>query len=601
MNRIDTAGRALMKRLRIQEFPGRLRAILDQDSSRLALQSVVVGAVVWLPVFILKLAVEETFQAVMQWVDGANSALWVMLPLLVGAAMVAALVMYRGSRILYHDEDGRVHSLSDIEGDGLERAIALYYTSEPSFERALLGKEGLEARWELPTYALALRKMAATWATLGSGGSGGLEGSVALVGESLAAMIFKPRQPLQKLERRHRWLGRPIGWWSMNDIDQLQTAQLCGIAAAIATLTSAPFASAFFAAEVMYRRRPLVEKLIYSLISTLVAYFLSTLVLGGHAYFFSLDRVYLPPTEWRYYGLVVVTAIVIAIISIYFTRLRKLIDNAFHHNVSNLWLRHLSGAFVTGLIALLSLVVVSAYAGGSRSESFELVLGSGRGVIELALAGRLTLLVAGVALIGKILTTAVTIGSGGSAGMLIPSLYLGAMSAAIVAALTGYEPMLLIAPAMTASLASISNVPIAAILLPVELFSAHYLPPALLALIVCALLTQNNRVYRTQRETFDKRQILPGVEVRRISVPNEWDGQTLIALDLRRRFGVTVLGVVEVSAGNRSPLVRLDIPADLLLTSQDSMVVMGDQTNLDILEDHIRAGAQIGASEAPSA
>lgn len=601
MIQIDKAFRALIQRLRLQQLSGRLRALLDQDTSRLALQSIVIGAVVWLPIFLLRLAVEQTFQAVMRWVDGAGSALWVMLPLLVGASAVAALVLYRGVRIIYHDENGRVHSLADVEGDGLERAIALYYASEPSFERTLLGQEGLEARWELPTYSLALRKMAATWATLGSGGSGGLEGSVALVGECLATMMFKPRQPLQQLGQRHRWLRWPIGWWSINDVDQLQTAQLSGIAAAIATLTGAPFTSAFFAAEVMYRRRPLVEKLFYSLISTLVAYFLSTLPLGGHTAFFTLDRVYLPPADGRYYGLVVVTAVAIAMISIYFARLRKLVDNAFHHGVPNIWLRHLSGAFVTGVIALITLVVVSSRVGGTPSASFQLVLGSGQGVIGLALAGQLTLLAASVALIGKILTTIVTIGSGGSAGLLIPSLYLGTMSATIVAALTGYEPMLLIAPAMTASLASISNVPIAAILLPVELFSSHYLPPALLALVVCALLTQNNRIYRTQRETFDKRQILPGVEVRRVPVPKAWDGQTLIALDIRRRFGVTVLGVLEMRAGHRSPLVRLDIPPTLVLTDQYGMVVMGEQSNLDALEEFIRAEPPLGQVEEPPA
>ncbi|MBK7215986.1 MAG: hypothetical protein IPH95_02670 [Candidatus Promineofilum sp.] len=134
----------------------------------------------------------------------------------------------RTAMIAYYDQEGHVHELVDVEGDGLERAIALYYASEPSFERALLGKEGVAVRWELPTLSLAGRKFAATWATLGSGGSGGLEGSVALIGESIAAAMFKPRPALQR-DATSRWLRKPLSWWSTGDTDHLQAAQLSGM------------------------------------------------------------------------------------------------------------------------------------------------------------------------------------------------------------------------------------------------------------------------------------------------------------------------------------------------------------------------------------
>ncbi|MBK7215988.1 MAG: hypothetical protein IPH95_02680 [Candidatus Promineofilum sp.] len=75
-----------------------------------------------------------------------------------------------------------------------------------------------------------------------------------------------------------------------------------------------------------------------------------------------------------------------------------------------------------------------------------------------------------------------------------------------------------------------------------ELFSAHYLPPALLAVVVCALLTHNVPIYRSQREGFDNRQIAPGVAVRRVMVPATWDRRTMVELDLRRRFNVTIMG-----------------------------------------------------------
>lgn len=588
MKRSDLLGRAFGPLKRNFRRLGRLPPSFDEAEKRLVLQSVVIGVVVWGPVFLLREIVHHTFNFTLGWLDNAPSTFLVLVPLGIGALLVAAVANYRGRQIIHYEGDGEVHELSDVEGDGLERAIALYHAAEPSFEHALLGKEGVEVRWELPTFSLAARKFVATWITLGSGGSGGLEASVALIGESLAASMFKPRPPFARARDRFQWLARPLRWWSAQDVDHLQTAQLCGIAAAVATLTGAPFMSAFFAAEVMYRRRPLIEKLIYSLISTLVAYFLGTLVTGGHLPLFQTELVYLPSGEWQYFGLVAIMSLLIAAISIYFTRLRGLIENAFNRYISNVWARHLIGALLTGLVALVVVSLSRRYGDMGQVDSLSLALGTGDHAIELALAGELTIILAVIALVGKTFTTLLTIGSGGSAGFLIPALFLGTMVATVVAAVAGYEPMLLIVPAMTASLVSLVNVPLAAILLPVELFSSHYLPASLLALLICTLLTQNDKIYRTQRETFDRRQILPGVEVRRVFVPIEWDRKTLVDLDLRRKFEVTVIGALEHHDRKGAAQVRLDPSATLTLRQGDAIVVMGAEDNLNRLENSIR-------------
>jgi len=573
---------------------GRLPTRFDRENRRLVIQSALVGAAVWGPVFVLKLAVPAVFGAVVAWVERVP-IYWLVAPLLLGAAVVAWIVTRgRTATIAYYDQNGHVHELVDVEGDGLERAIALYYAAEPSFERALLGKEGVEVRWELPTLSLAGRKFIATLATLGSGGSGGLEGSVALIGESIAAALFKPRSlPIGGAIRG--WLRKPLAWWSTSDTDHLQAAQLSGVAAAIATLTGAPFMSAFFAAEVMYRRRPLVDKLLYSLISTLVAYFLSTIAHVGHRTLFAVESLYLPPDDWRYYGLVLIMSLVVALSSMAFVALRRIVESQFHQRFHSLWARHLTGALLTALVALIAVALTAGRGLASRGEALHLVLSTGGLTIDRALAGELTLTVALVALFGKMVATATTIGSGGSGGLLIPSLYLGAMVAAAFGAVVPYPPMTLIVPAMTASLVSIANVPLAAMLLPVELFSAHYLPPALMAVIVGTLLTQGTPVYRTQREGFDNRQIAPGVAVRRVMVPTRWDRRTLTDLDLRRRFNVTVIGVLELTGEDGRAQVRLDPSAALCLTVGDIVVVLGMEEDLDRLEAHIQSRLGEGA------
>lgn len=588
MNWRQINGARVINWVRQQQKRSPLFRNFDRSEQRLVLQSAIIGAVVWLPVFLLKSVVHITFDHVLSLLERSPTVLFVVIPLWLGALAVVAIVRTRGTKLIYYNREGQLRELHDVEGDGLERAISLYYASEPSFEHSLQGKEGLEVRWELPTFSLAVRKFLATWSTLGSGGSGGLEASVALIGESLAAAMFKPRAPIREAGHRSPVLRKVTRWWSAGDSDDLQTAQLCGIAAAVATLTGAPFMSAFFAAEIMYRRRPLIEKLIYSLIATLVAYFLSTLATSGHETLFEVERLYLPPADWRYYSVVLLMSIAIAFVSIYFVRARRLLERAFRDKVTNIWWKHLLGATLTGLIAITTVQIAQHFSLTDQSGALDMVLSTGDRTIEMAMAGQLTLGLASLALVGKMLATLSTISSGGSAGLLIPSLYLGTMMAAMVATVSGYEPLLLIVPAMTASLVSIVNVPLAAILLPVELFSSHYLPPALLALVICSLLTNEEKLYRTQRETFSRRQIVPGAEVRRIVIPQAWHGKTLVDLNFRRTFNLTVIGLLEAHGEDGLPHVRLDPGASLVLGSGDTIVVLGAEESLDTLEQMIR-------------
>ncbi|MCZ7570147.1 MAG: chloride channel protein [Ardenticatenaceae bacterium] len=556
----------------------------DPQERRLVVQSVVIGAAVWAVVFGLKSGVQWAFHAVLHWVERSPSIFTIFGPLLLGALVMAALVRYASGVVHYRDQEGHVHALIDVEGDGLERAISLYYTSEPSFEQALLGKEGVDVRWELPTFKLAARKFVATLVTLASGGSGGLEASVALIGESVAAGLFKPRPRVAAANSRLGLLGRFWRWWCPQDPDDLQTAQLGGIAAAVATLLGAPFAAAFFATEVMYRRRPIIEKLVYALIAALVAFFLTHLV-SGHAVIFEVAALPDPPTTLRYYGVLTLMAALVSLVSIYFSHLRTRFEDGFHRLHPNLWLRHLAGAVLTGAIALLAAFVTG--------QGLDLVLGPGESAIDAALAGELTIGVALIALLAKLLATLATIGSGGSAGLLVPSIFLGTMVAAALAPVFNYPPMMLIIPAMTASLVSIVNVPLAAILFTVEVFGAPYMVPALVVLVVTAILAHENSIYRAQRQKAEEREILPGFSVRRVAVPEPWVGQTIVNLQIRHRFELNVIGLVEGHShnGERHRHVRLNPPATTPLKADDVLVVLGEDQKLDAFEAILRSGA----------
>ena len=586
----------------------------DRHERALVFRSVLVGAVVWLVVFSLKTAVHELEHFTLHFLEEASVALlapYLIGFLLVGALIVALISRFGSSVVHYRDKSGHIHELIDVEGDGLERAISLYYASEPTFEQSILGAEGVDVRWKLPALSLAVRKFVATLATLGSGGSGGLEASVTLIGESLAAAIFKPRFRKGSFMSR---VFRPLG---PSDPDDLQTAQLSGIAAAVATLLGAPFTAAFFATEVMYRRRPIIEKLVYSLIAALVAFFLNTTApfylnqtplatqLGinfENKPIFHLDTVVRPPlVDWHYILMLVLMCIVISLVSTQFARLRALIDGWFHHYQQNIFLRHFTGAIITGLIALAvffglrGLESIELFGVGEYEveHALPLVLGTGESVVDSALNGELILAVAIIALIARIFATLSTIGSGGSAGLLIPSLFFGTMiatvfvKAPVVLGLPEtfhFEAGLLAIPAMAASLVAIVNVPLAAILFVTEAFGGAWMVPALIAMVVSNIFAYNVSIYRTQREEYAQRQILPGYSVYRFPIPNKWDGETLASLHMRRNFNVNVIGWVEREASDGLPHVRLSADAHLPLQEGDILVVLGKDEDLSRLE-----------------
>lgn len=561
---------------------------------RLVVQVAVIGLVVWAVTFALKLSVRWLLHFVIDGVESTPLLALILVPLTLGALATTAIVLWRYRTIHYRDREGFIHPLNDVEGDGLERAIALYFSSEPAMEQVLQGKAGVDVRWDLPTFSLTARKFAATLFTLGSGGSGGLEASVTLVGESLAAGLFKPR-PQFHLGPDAGYFDRLRRWWRLNDPDDLQTAQLAGVAAAVATLLGTPFAAAFFAIEVMYRRRPIIEKLLFALIAALVAYFMTNLV-TGHPLLFTVNITTRPVFTLRYYGVLILLAVIISAISILFTRLRSLSENWFHTRIANVWTRHVVGALLTGVVALIAVQLTG--------QDLALVLGTGDSAIEAALLGRLTAGVALVALVGKLAATLATVTSGGSAGLLIPSIYFGAMVAAALAPITGIPASILVVPSMTASLGALVNVPLAAVLFTVEAFGSQFMIPGLVVLLVSMLLVHDNNIYRTQRETYDARQVLPGYSVRRIPVPPEWAGKTLVDLRVRNRFDLNVIGIIEsyTEKGQMRYQMRFNPPLGKPVELGDTLIVLGEDAKLDNLMANLapeRAGGS-GDGAAPT-
>lgn len=433
---------------------------------RMVLLSGVLAAFVWAAITALRWLVHHAFEELMHLVEHGHG--WVGPAVLLGVLGVVGSL--RGVLI-------RRPGWADASGDGMDLALDNYHSTYADVA------DDPQPRYARPTFGLALRKFVATLLTLGGGGSGGLEAPSVLISESLAAGFSR----VFRIGSEH----------------ELRTYQLAGISAAVTTLLGAPFTAALFATEIAYGDRIIYRKFAYALFAGVLAYVLNNRTFGFAPLFSA------PPHDPTYtlleYGLTAVVAVAVSApvalgFGLALKQTKALVERvhpALHGAVT---------ALTVGIVAL------------SLWQLFGLspvhVLGMGEETIALVLADDpalsawwLLLLV----LVGKGLTTGLTLTGGGSAGMLIPSMVLGGVSGALTAqvllatglAPPGLDPALFAVVGIASSLVAVIGVPLASIALVLEVFGAAYGPPAILACGVTYLLTLRLSIYKTQRMSPD--------------------------------------------------------------------------------------------------
>ena len=409
-----------------------------------------------------------------------NRSWLLVLRLAAGVGVLAVVVwgVVTGLRELVHDLSGQLFSLS--HGDGVTPvARVLAVMGVVALVRgALMGRpawrlaagDGVQVARERALHSpvdepwrsslgMSLRKVAATVLTLGGGGSGGLEAPVVLVSEGLGAAFAK----LARLE------GRAA----------LRLAQLCAIAAGVSTLLGAPFTAALFTMELLHGDRIMYRKLAYALWAAVVAFWLNTTRNGYRPLF--VAPAHSPVYSLAEYGAAALVAIAVsAPLSVGFSAVLR-------------WSRQLVAQVKPAWHALTTMLTIGALALAlQRFAGLELqhVLGAGEDTLRLVLQDDPALMVwwvLGLLLIAKSLTLGLTLGGGGSTGLLFPSMFLGGLAGALVAHLVTQSGLATLDPALFAvvgiasSLTAVVGVPIAAMALVFEVFGKAYGPPAILA------------------------------------------------------------------------------------------------------------------------
>lgn len=342
----------------------------------------------------------------------------------------------------------------EAEGHGTDAAIDSYHSL------------GGFIRGRIP-----IIKTIASAVTITTGGSGGREGPIAQIGAGFGSFLAT-KLHLSERERR--------------------IMLVAGMAAGIGSIFRAPLAAALFAAEVLYREPEFeAEVIIPAGISSVVGYCVFCLVFGWGSLFESPDFVFQNPLELGPYmvlALVLVGAGIFYVKAFYGTHefFKKLnIPNHFKPAI---------GGLCTGVIGCFFLKETLAFGYGSA---------------QMALHNELPIwILLGIGF-GKILTTSLSIGSGGSGGVFGPSVVIGGTIGGAVgqmfhAVIPGVvtEPGAFVVVGMAGFFAGVSSAPISTIIFVSEMTNSHHLLlPSLLVCLMTFMCSRRWTIYQKQART----------------------------------------------------------------------------------------------------
>lgn len=320
----------------------------------------------------------------------------------------------------------------------------------------------------------------ATIFTLSSGGSGGKEGPIALIGSGIGVWVAKIGNAGARARR---------------------TLLLAGSAAGLGAVFKAPLGGALTAAEMVYKEDIESDALIPCFLSSVVAYLVYTYYTGTDAFMNIKDIAPLELPELFFYVLLGILCFLFGFLFIKGFRDTKVFIHRI--NISPI-LKPAIGGLLVGFICLVFFEVA-----GTGTDYLESVY---NGLTPNFFSNRfspwwIVLSFLSVALL-KIVSSTLTIGSGGSAGIFGPSLFIGGMLGAAVGTaakliLTGTDVHVgsYVVVGMGAFYAGVANAPIAGIVMICEMTGSYILlPPLIIVSIFTFILSKQISFYKNQVE-----------------------------------------------------------------------------------------------------
>jgi CIC family chloride channel protein len=307
-------------------------------------------------------------------------------------------------------------------------------------------------------------KLLASAITIGSGGSAGREGPVAMVAAGVGSWYASV---MNRSARDRRIL------------------LLVGMAAGLSASFRSPIGTALMAIEVMYSEMEFESAaLLYTMLAAVIAYAVNGFVAGWEPLFTLAGPIprFGEPVDYLWFiALGLVSGLFATFVPVAFYRTR----DAFRGMPIPRVYKPAIGGFLAGLVAL----------------AFPQVISGGYGWMQMAIDGRLMLGTLLALAVAKTLAMSLTVGSGGSGGVFAPILYVGAMLGGACASIAHLPAAPFVIVGMAAVFAGAGRVPIATMMMVTEMTGGYtLLVPAALAVmlsyLVQTILTQRFR-YRT--------------------------------------------------------------------------------------------------------
>jgi CIC family chloride channel protein len=393
----------------------------------------------------------ESPAMIAQWSAPGN--IFLLLPLICAGALASGLLI--------------TYLAPEAEGHGTDAAIKAFHTS---------GK----IRRRVP-----FLKAITAILTISTGGSAGREGPAAQISAGFGSIVADYFN-LSPKERR--------------------LALTTGIGAGIGTIFKAPLGGAVLAAEILYIRDFEAEAVIPSFLASIIGYSIFGLFEGFDPIFALL------PISWNVWQIpfFLLLGIACALVGLFYISFfygtRDFFARVFRERNFPPYLKPVSGAFILAVIVIgLSLISPDAQMLGLAG------LGTGYGFVQLSLFTMVPLVVLLCLPFMKILTTSLTLGSGGSGGVFAPGLTIGAATGGAVGMLLHIlypqiipletVPVFVIV-GMIALFGSIANAPIAVLIMVVEMMgNFSLLVPAMAGVGIAYLITGGRSIYREQVAT----------------------------------------------------------------------------------------------------
>jgi CIC family chloride channel protein len=301
---------------------------------------------------------------------------------------------------------------------------------------------------------VAAAKTVASAICIGSGGSAGREGPIVQIGSAF---------------------GSTVGQMFRMSGDRVKILVGCGAAAGISAVVNAPIAGVIFSLEIIlgdFAIKTFAPVILSSVVSSVV----TRSFLGNYPAFEVPS--YTLVSAWEI-PLYVAMGVLLGAVAVLFTRTLDYFETVFDKLRFPNWTKPALGGLLLGCLAIF----------------YPQVLADGYQTIHLTLYGNLPLALMALLVIGKIVATSLTLGSGSSGGIFAPSLFIGAVAGGSYGVLVNQLfPSVTATPGayalvgMAGLVAGATHAPITALLIIFEMTSDYRIILPLMVTVVFAAL-----------------------------------------------------------------------------------------------------------------